>query len=651
MMAREMKDSGIEWIGEIPAAWDIDRLKWHLNEINVQNSPIQSEKILSLTIEAGVIPYEDKGNQGNKAKEKLDGYKLAYPGTLVVNSMNVIIGAVGISKYFGCVSPVYYVFRTTENTDLRYIYYLFTNVGFQKEMRKYAKGILEIRLRISTNDLLKLRIPNPSYQMQCLISNALDKKCAEIDAIIAKTRATIEEYKKLKQAIITAAVTKGIRSSRPMKDSDIEWIGEIPTEWEIKKLRYFGNCQNGISKGEECFGMGYPFISYSDVYKNMILPETAGGLIQSTAEERNKYSVEYRDIFFTRTSETIEEVGFTSVCLKTIENAVFAGFIIRVRPYDDTLNPNFSKYFFRSDIHRRFFVKEMNLVTRASLGQELLKRLPVLVPPFAEQQEIADYLDQKCTEIDALISKKTALVEELENYKKSVIYEYVTGKKAVASIEKAATVRYPYFPATLATTKLRFAQAILLSKILDSNVKHMGRVKLEKMLFTIEHHLGFDFDTAYRREAAGPLDGSIYKCEGIISKANRWFYVKESSHGVSYTPRKDMGKYKKYYHDYFSDYDEEIERIISIFRDYSLDQAEVVATLYGAWNDLIIDKKPFTDDDIVDQVLFHWNDSKKRFPKDMWLRAIEQMRQNKLIPKGYGKHTIVKEAASCPNPF
>ena len=158
---REMKDSGIEWIGAIPQDWKTDRLQWHLKEINVSNNPIQTKNILSLTIEAGVIPYAEKGNQGNKAKEDYSQYKIALPDTLVINSMNVIIGAVGISQYFGCVSPVYYVFEPIEGTDLRYIYYLFTNTGFQKEMRKYAKGILEIRLRISSNDMLKRIVPSP----------------------------------------------------------------------------------------------------------------------------------------------------------------------------------------------------------------------------------------------------------------------------------------------------------------------------------------------------------------------------------------------------------------------------------------------------------------------------------------------------------
>lgn len=189
---REMKDSGIEWIGDIPKDWQIDRLQWHLKEVNVLNNPIQTEDVLSLTIGAGVIPYVEKGNQGNKAKEDCSQYKIAFPNTLVVNSMNVIIGAVGISKYLGCVSPVYYVFEPLAGTDLRFVYYLFTNVGFQKEMRKYAKGILEIRLRISSCDLLKRIIPVPIFDEQQRIANYLDGHTRSCGCINAERQARLD---------------------------------------------------------------------------------------------------------------------------------------------------------------------------------------------------------------------------------------------------------------------------------------------------------------------------------------------------------------------------------------------------------------------------------------------------------------------------
>ncbi len=428
---REMKESGIEWIGTIPTTWELKRIQHTIEEIKVKNSPVQTEQVLSLVKDKGVMLYEDKGDVGNKAKENVSEYKLAYPNTLVVNSMNILIGSVGISDYFGCVSPVYYVFKETPEADLRFINYIFNTREFQKELRRYANGILEIRLRISASDIFKRKIPLPGKNTQKAIADFLDAKCTEIDALAVDIQTQIDTLEQYKCAVITKAITKGINADVELKNSEISYIGYIPKHWKITKLKYLGKFQNGISKGREYFGTGFPFVSYGDVYKNYELPRNVDGLILSTKTEQNIYSVRCGDVFFTRTSETIEEIGFASTCLKSIDNSVFAGFLIRFRPTSNDLAPEFSKFYFRSTIHRKFFVKEMNLVTRASLGQNLLGGLPVLLPPILEQKLIAQYLENKCAEIDKVIEDKKEQLEILEQYKKSLIYEYVTGKKEV----------------------------------------------------------------------------------------------------------------------------------------------------------------------------------------------------------------------------
>ena len=428
---RAMKDSGVEWIGEIPERWKIIRTKsvfsHHKTIVGKKSSEYQR---LALTL-MGVIPRSKDDSTGLQPEE-FNNYQVLEAGNLVfklIDLVNVSTSRVGFSPFTGIVSPAYIILTPTPNTGVKFYYYHFYSM-WQREIFNHM-GDDGVRSALNSKDLLNIPLPCPPPAEQQRIATYLDEQCGEIDKVLAKTRESIEEYKKLKQSVITEAVTQGIRPDRPMKPSGIEWIGDIPEEWGIRRLRHLGCCQNGISKGAEFFGSGYPFVSYSDVYKNMELPRWVNGLVESTDEERERYSVLHGDIFFTRTSETIEEIGFTAVCLNTIPNATFAGFLIRVRPTTSLITPEFSKYYFRSDSHRCFFVKEMNLVTRASLGQELLKKLPVLLPPLDEQQEIVAYLDQQCAEIDRLIAKKEQIITELEGYKKSLIYECVTGKREV----------------------------------------------------------------------------------------------------------------------------------------------------------------------------------------------------------------------------
>ena len=424
-MTRDMKDSGVPWIGMIPKSWTIGRI----GQLYTERKKKVSDKDfppLSVTMK-GILPQLSTAAK----TDAHDDRKLICKGDFAINSRSDRRGSCGISSYDGSVSLINIILMPRGVMHPVYYEWLFHSTMFSDEFYKWGHGIVNDLWTTNWQDMKKIFVPMPSYQEQAQIADFLNFECDRIDAVIEKTLESIEEYKKLKRSIITQAVIKGIRGARPMKDSGIEWIGEIPTDWKLCKLRHIGSIQNGISKGGEFFGEGFPFVSYGDVYRNYSLPIEVNGLIQSTEEEQKLYSVERGDIFFTRTSETIEEVGFSSVCLETIPNATFAGFLIRVRPFDDTLDVGYSKYYFRSNHHRFYLVKQMNLVTRASLGQQLLKGIPVLVPDIEEQIEIASYLDKKCNDIDSLIDRKKMLISELEAYKKGIIYEYITGKKEV----------------------------------------------------------------------------------------------------------------------------------------------------------------------------------------------------------------------------
>lgn len=426
---REMKDSGIEWIGKIPHCWNTSKLKYLGQYIN--GYAFKPEEWGSKGVP--IIRIQDltgSNDNPNYFEGQIDKKYGVENGDILI-SWAATLDAFIWNKGNGWLNQ--HIFKAVPNRRIiDYDFFFWMIKESMKNMNNDNKhGIFMQHVTLSVFN--NFTIPMPPLAEQHRIAAFLDRKCAEIDAVLEKTRASIEEYKKLKQAVITQAVTKGVRGDRPMKNSGIEWIGDIPESWEVSSVRYIGQLQNGISKGGEFFGKGFPFVSYGDVYKNYELPHSVSGLIDTTEDERATYSVEYGDIFFTRTSETIEEVGFSCVCKRSIPNATFAGFIIRLRPFcaDEKILTDYAKYYFRGEHIRAYLVKEMNLVTRASLGQTLLKGMSVIVPPKSAQKEIAEYLNDKCADIDALVAKKQQYLTEIENYKKSLIYEYVTGKKEV----------------------------------------------------------------------------------------------------------------------------------------------------------------------------------------------------------------------------
>ncbi len=424
-----MKDSGVEWIGEIPESWEVRRLKVALSREKKVINIYKGESILSLTMHGIIV--RDLINPKGKMPTTFDGYQEISRGNLItcLFDIDVTPRCVGIAYADGLTSPAYTQYKIINNFHVDFLYYYLLMLDNDKVLVPITKSL---RNTIKSEDLLNLEFSFPCLEVQKKIAIHLKSNINRIDKIIQETQESIKELKKYNQSLITEVVTKGLDPHADMKDSGVEIIGKINSSYQIIPLGFFGTFQNGISKSSDYFGEGSPFVSYGDIYNNKVLPDQVTGLVNSTKEEQEKYSVQKDDIFFTRTSETIEEVGMSSVCLQSIEGATFAGFVIRFRPHKNNhLLTKFARYYFESTFIRDYFAKEMNLVTRASLSQPVLKRVPVVLPNRQEQNLIIDFLDKKTLEIDSLIDLKHSVIEELKQYKKSIIYEYVTGKKEV----------------------------------------------------------------------------------------------------------------------------------------------------------------------------------------------------------------------------
>ena len=428
-----MKDSGIEWVGQIPSNWEMRRLQFSLKEIKANNNPIQTTQVLSLMKDVGVIPYDEKGDIGNKSKDNISEYHLAYPNTIVLNCMNILIGSVGISNYFGCVSPVYYVFKETEDSDLRFINYIFNTREFQKELRKYANGILEIRLRVSADDIFKRKVPLPSKEIQTQISDFLDTKCAEIDALRADIEKEIETLEAYKKSVITEVVTKGLDSSVEMKDSGNRWYGKIPCHWEIGKTLYYLSMPitDGPHTTPELYDEGVPFVSAEAVSSGngSIDFEHIRGYISEQFYKLCclKYIPKRNDVYMIKSGATTGRVSIVDTDVRFTIWSPLAVF----RANENLIIPKFLFYAIQSAPYFKQVQDGWTYGTQQNIGMRTLETLKICVPGIGEQKEIVKFLDFKCSEIDEMISSKEKQIETLDTYKKSVIYEYVTGKKEV----------------------------------------------------------------------------------------------------------------------------------------------------------------------------------------------------------------------------
>lgn len=404
--------NSIEWIGNVPNGWSLNRIQNCIQEVKIKNNPIQTEQVLSLVKDKGVLLYEDKGNQGNKAKEDVSEYKLAYPNTMIVNSMNILIGAVGISDYFGCVSPVYYVFKEKDNSDIRFINYIFNTREFQKELRKYANGILEIRLRVSATDIFKRLIALPNKMEQQRIADFLDMKCNEIDGLIEDIEEQICILEDYKRAVITETM--------------------FSEDCACTKLKYVGSFQNGMNFTSKVSDNEIPFLGVGDFQNNMVLSGREAfssimydGVIPYSALLKND------DIVFVRSNGSKSLVG-RSVLVQDIDfDLIYSGFCIRFRKQRVDFDSKFILYAMWSNKFREVIDSYTRGTNITNVSQDMLKN--VLLPEISlhKQLEIVKKLDVVCAEIDTSLLEKNMQRDILCEYKKSLTYEYVTGKKEV----------------------------------------------------------------------------------------------------------------------------------------------------------------------------------------------------------------------------
>ena len=433
-MGRKMKDSGIEWIGEIPEDWTIKRLKYQFD----------FGKGLSITkadlVENGiaVISYgqiHSKENNGTEVNDSLIRYiprdsevvspnSLLQKGDFVFADTSEDLDGCGNCVYVDSDNELYAGYHTiilkNKEDNGKYLAYLFQTDNWRKQIRANVSGVKVFS--ISRKILSEAINIVPPIEMQAKIVDILDEKCIEIDTAIKKTTDSMEAYKSLKQSLITHAVTKGIRGEREMKDSGGQWFGDIPANWQMMRMKYLFHIQKNIAgeKGHTVLSITQRGIKVKDLSKNE--GQLAADYSNYQLVHKGDFAMNHMDLL-TGWVDISEYEGVTSPDYRV--------FVL------DDKEQNYDKYYLymmQMCYTNRIFYglgQGVSGLGRWRLQVDKFLNFEVPVPSCDEQREIAAYLDEKCSAIDTLIAKKEQLLSELETYKKSLIYEYVTGKREV----------------------------------------------------------------------------------------------------------------------------------------------------------------------------------------------------------------------------
>lgn len=411
---REMKDSGISWVGEIPKEWSVNRAKYcFVNTKEIAGCRSDRYERLALTMN-GVIK-RSKDDSNGLQPEKFETYQILRPDELVfklIDLQNVSTSRVGLSPYLGLVSPAYIILKSNKRVlpafAEKYFLMLWKNQIFN------ALGDAGVRSNLNSKDLLELSIPFPSLVEQQRIAEFLDRECGKIDGLKADIQAQIDTLEQYKRSVITEAVTHGLNPSAPMKDSGIPWVGKTPEYWKVGRIGGLYELRNQKVSDKD-------FMPLSVTMKG-ILPqlETAA----KTNDGDNRKLVRAGDFAINSRSDRRGSCGISDY-----DGSVsLINTILKPR---NRMNAKYYNWLFHTPMFADEFYKWGHGIVDDlwTTNWSEMKRISIPLPPLDEQQEIADYLDNKCAEIEQIIADKKTQIETLDGYKKSLIYEYVTGKK------------------------------------------------------------------------------------------------------------------------------------------------------------------------------------------------------------------------------
>lgn len=417
------RDSGIAWLGEVPAHWTHMTIRAITRDVRERNRP--DLPLLSVYRDYGVIEKESRDDNHNRAGDDLANYKVVQPGRLVLNKMKTWQGSLGVSNYHGIVSPAYITCNLIGNIIPRYIHHLLRSASYIAAYNQLSYGVRVDQWDMRYEDFKELSIYLPPVAEQRAIAAYLDRETTRIDALVAKKQRLIELLREKRAALISHAVTRGLDPNAPLKDSGVPWLGQIPAGWEVKPLYSRYSVQLGKMLNPDATKGPTPFPYLRNV--NVQWDEVDIGQLNEmdfNAEERAKYRLMPGDLLVCEGGD----VGRTAVWRGELDNCFIQKTVHRVRPTSTLDESRYLFYVMFFAAHQGVFVAEGNRSTIVHLTAEKLLRHRFPFPPLNEQRAIVTYLDRETTKLDTLASAIERQIEKLKEYRAAVIAAAVTGK-------------------------------------------------------------------------------------------------------------------------------------------------------------------------------------------------------------------------------
>jgi len=421
-------DSGVEWLGEIPAGWRLQPL-WTMYRRTKRTGHAEQE-LLSVYRDYGVIPTASRDDNFNRPSEDLSTYQLVKARDLVTNKMKTWQGSIAVSEHTGIVSPAYHVYLPMHVESDRYIHHLLRSSPYVAGYMQMSKGIRVNQWDLEAEAFSRILLLLPSLQEQRAIAAFLDGETARIDALVAKKERLIALLQEQRTALITRAVTKGLDPTVPMKDSGVEWLGEIPANWEVKPLKAVSDLQTGLTLGKKYEGQALTMRRYlrvanvQDGYFD--LDDVAE--VELPQRDAVRYELRAGDVLMTEGGD-FDKLGRGYIWEGQVARCLHQNHIFAVRPRRKLLSPRYLALVMSSGYGRAYFTATSKQSTNlASTNSTKLRNLPMPAPSVPEQDAIAAFVDQETARIDALVAKVRDAIDRLKELRTTLISAAVTGK-------------------------------------------------------------------------------------------------------------------------------------------------------------------------------------------------------------------------------